>query len=41
MGHGIVHPLDAMQTEPWNADLLDYLAVYLVEQQYDVKKFCN
>ncbi|MCB1277736.1 DUF1549 domain-containing protein, partial [Prosthecobacter sp.] len=26
MGRGIVHPLDAMQTEPWNADLLDYLA---------------
>lgn len=38
MGHGIVHPLDAMQTEPWNADLLDYLAVYLVDNKFDVKK---
>ena len=26
MGHGIVHPLDAMQSEPWSADLLDALA---------------
>ncbi len=38
MGRGIVHPLDAMQTEPWNADLLDYLAVYLVDAKFDVKK---
>lgn len=38
MGRGIVHPLDAMQTEPWNADLLDYLAVYLVDNKFDVKK---
>jgi hypothetical protein len=38
MGHGIVHPVDAMHTEPWNADLLDYLANYLVEQKYDLKK---
>jgi hypothetical protein len=27
-----------MQTEPWNADLLDYLATYLVENGYDLKK---
>ena len=27
-----------MQTEPWNADLLDYLAVYLVDEKFDVKK---
>ena len=32
MGRGIVHPTDAMQTEPWNADLLDYLAVHLADQ---------
>ncbi len=38
MGRGIVHPLDAMQTEPWNSDLLDYLAVYLVDSKFDVKK---
>ncbi len=37
MGHGIVHPVDAMQTEPWNADLLDGLATHLVEHRYDVK----
>jgi hypothetical protein len=38
MGHGIVHPVDAMQTEPWNADLLDYLAVHLADSKYDLKK---
>ncbi len=38
MGRGIVHPLDAMSGEPWNKDLLDYLATYLVDQNYDLKK---
>jgi hypothetical protein len=38
MGRGIVHPVDAMQSEPWNADLLDYLGVYLSDQRYDLKK---
>jgi hypothetical protein len=37
MGRGIVHPLDAMQSEPWNEDLLDYLANVLVEHNYDLK----
>ena len=37
MGRGIVHPLDAMHTEPWNEDLLDYLANVLVESGYDLK----
>ncbi len=37
MGHGIVHPTDAMQTEPWNADLLDALAVHLADNHYDLK----
>jgi mono/diheme cytochrome c family protein len=37
MGRGIVHPVDAMGTEPWNADLLDHLAGYLIEQKYDLK----
>lgn len=37
LGHGIVHPLDAMQTEPWNADLLDHLAASLVDEGYDLK----
>lgn len=38
MGRGIVHPVDAMQSEPWNADLLDYLATYLSDNKYDLKK---
>ena len=38
MGRGIVHPVDAMHTAPWNEDLLDYLAIYLVDQNYDLKK---
>ncbi|WP_395740206.1 DUF1549 domain-containing protein [Prosthecobacter sp.] len=38
MGRGIVHPVDAMQTEPWNADLLDYLAVDFAEHRYDLKR---
>jgi uncharacterized protein DUF1549/uncharacterized protein DUF1553/cytochrome c len=37
MGRGIVHPVDAMQTEPWSADLLDYLAIDLVDNHYDLK----
>jgi hypothetical protein len=38
MGHGIVHPVDAMQTEPWSSDLLDHLATYFVENGYDLRK---
>ncbi len=38
MGRGIVHPVDAMQTPPWSADLLDYLAVHLSDDGYDLKK---
>lgn len=37
MGRGLVHPLDAMHTQPWNEDLLDFLAEYLVDNQYDLK----
>lgn len=37
MGRGIVHPLDAMQTEPWSSDLLDHLATYLSDQGYDLR----
>jgi hypothetical protein len=37
MGHGIVHPLDAMQTEPWSADLLDYLADDFQKNGYNLK----
>lgn len=38
MGHGIVHPLDSMQSEPWNSDLLDFLASHLQANGYDLKK---
>ncbi|MCA9061675.1 MAG: DUF1549 domain-containing protein [Planctomycetaceae bacterium] len=36
-GRGIVHPMDAMQTKPWNEDLLDFLAVTLTDHNYDLK----
>ena len=38
MGRGIVHPVDSMGTPPWDADLLDYLAVQFVDDGYDLKK---
>jgi len=38
MGRGIVHPLDAMGTEPWNVDLLDWLAYDFQENGYDIKR---
>jgi len=38
MGHGIVHPVDQMEDKPWSADLLDYLATYLSDHKYDLKK---
>lgn len=38
MGRGIVHPLDAMGTEPWNADLLDWIASDFQDHGYDLKR---
>ena len=38
LGRGIVHPVDAMQSEPFSADLLDYLAVHLSDNGYDLKQ---
>jgi hypothetical protein len=38
MGRGIVHPVDAMQSEPWNADLLDLLATDIADHKYDLKR---
>jgi hypothetical protein len=38
LGRGIVHPVDAMDTDPWSADLLDYLSGELAAGNYDVKK---
>jgi hypothetical protein len=37
MGRGIVHPVAAMNTEPWSDDLLDLLANHLVASNYDMK----
>lgn len=37
MGRGIVHPVDAMHTEPWSADLLDWLAADFAAHKYDLK----
>ena len=37
MGRGIVHPVDAMHTEPWSADLLDWLAFDFADHNYDLK----
>ncbi len=37
MGRGIVHPLDAMQSEPWNSDLLDQLAIHLSDNHFNLK----
>lgn len=37
MGRGVVHPVDAMQTEPWSEDLLDVLANRFVATGYDLR----
>ena len=37
LGRGIVHPLDAMHTEPWSEDLLDLLANEFVESGHDLR----
>ena len=38
MGRGIVHPVDAMGTEPWSEDLLDLLATQFVDDGHDLRK---
>lgn len=38
MGHGIVHPVDAMNSKPWSEDVLDYLANHLTASGYDMKE---
>jgi hypothetical protein len=38
MGRGLVHPVDVMGNKPWSEDLLDYLATYLADNKYDLKK---
>ena len=37
MGRGIVHQVDAMNSEPWSEDILDYLANHLTASGYDMK----
>lgn len=37
-GRGLVHPVDSMANRPWSVDVLDYLATYLSDNQYDLKK---
>ncbi|HUQ94131.1 MAG TPA: DUF1549 domain-containing protein [Bryobacteraceae bacterium] len=36
-GRGLVEPVDDMTAEPWNADLLDYLAADFAAHGHDVK----
>jgi len=37
MGRGIVHPVDALRTQPSHEDLLELLAADLVEHDWDIK----
>jgi hypothetical protein len=37
IGRGLVEPVDDMDAEPWNPDLLDWLAADFVEHGYDLK----
>ena len=37
MGRGIIEPIDDMDQPAWNQDLLDWLAVDLVDHNYDLK----
>ncbi len=38
MGQGIVEPVDMMSNRPFSPELLNYLAVYLADNDYDLKK---
>jgi mono/diheme cytochrome c family protein len=38
LGRGLVEPADDMDAEPWNADVLDWLAADLSDNKYDLKK---
>lgn len=38
MGRGIVEPLDQMSAEPWNQELIDWLAADLIAHQFDLKR---
>ena len=38
MGRGLIRLVDVMSNRPWDEDLLDYLAVFLSDNNYDLKK---
>ncbi|MFT5190722.1 MAG: cytochrome c553 [Verrucomicrobiales bacterium] len=38
LGRGLVEPVDMMSNQPWSEDILDYLAVHLMDNGYDLKK---
>jgi mono/diheme cytochrome c family protein len=38
MGRGLIEPTDEMDNDPWDADLLDELAVELSDHGYDLKQ---
>jgi len=38
LGRALVQPVDIMANRPWSEDVLDYLAVYVSDNAYDVKK---
>ncbi len=38
MGRGLIEPVDEMDNEAWNADLLDWLAYDLAEHGHDLKR---
>ncbi len=40
-GRGLVEPVDDMAAEPWNADLLDWLASDFADHGYDLKRLLH
>jgi mono/diheme cytochrome c family protein len=38
MGRGLIEPTDEMDNDPWDADLLDELAIELSDHNYDLKQ---
>lgn len=38
LGRGLVHPVDAMGSQPWSEEILDYLGWDLAQNGFDIKK---
>ncbi len=38
LGHGLIEPNDEMDREPWDQDILDWLAQDLVDHDYDLRR---